>query len=99
MGWNSTLPSRGKKTKGWEAARKKLKVRFERSGVTRCEKCGSGFALSFAHRKKRADVTTPEELETVALLCCVCHDGIEKLSHEEMFAAVDEIIHARETVI
>lgn len=101
MGWNSTLPARGKKTKGWEAARKRLKVRFSAAGIERCEYpgCGSTFAMSFAHRYKRRLITTPEELETCALLCIVHHDQLEKLPHEQMKVEIDKIIAARETPV
>ncbi len=94
MSWNSTLKP-GKKTKGWEKTRKKLKERFLGMGVTRCERCGSGFNLSFAHRVKRRFITTPEELETVALLCCICHDAVEGLSHEGMREEIQRVIDAR----
>lgn len=97
MWYNNLKP--GKRTKAWNAARKRLKVRFSAAGIERCELCGSTFAMSFMHRVKRRFITTPEELETVALGCVVCHDRIEKLPHEEMKEAIDKIIAARETPV
>lgn len=63
--------------------------------ATECELCGSVFALGFAHRKKRRNITTQEELETVALLCNSCHDKIEGLPESEMGKRIDAIIAAR----
>lgn len=93
----AALPRLGKKGLVWEATRKRLKVRFEAAGITRCEVCGSGWALGFAHRKKRANITTQEELEIVALLCnSPCHDALEILPESEMGERVDALIAARE---
>lgn len=98
----------GKKTRQWNATRAKLKVRFERAGITRCEfpmevhdgmSCGSTFAMSFAHRFKRRNITTQEELETCALLCERHHSGLELLKEAEMRARITDIIAARETPV
>jgi hypothetical protein len=79
----------------WSYTRKKLKPRFERMGITRCEMCGIGNYLSFAHRLKRRFILTKEELETVALLCTPCHTKIEHSGHDEMYQAVTKIIENR----
>lgn len=87
---------RGKKTRAWDYARKQLKKQFEVMGITQCERCGSGFNLSFAHRMKRRFITTDAELMTVALLCVnPCHTTIEHLGHDAMYQAVTEIINNR----
>lgn len=90
-----------KKTE-WDTVRAKLKIRFERIGITYCEKCGGKFALGFAHAVKRrklskfAQIGAPDHIETVTLLCNPCHDGIELgKSPEHMLQAVMSIIHAR----
>jgi len=82
----------------WNATRAKLKIEFDRMGITRCEKCKSGMYLSFAHRLKRRFIHTDEELRQVALLCTTCHNVIERKSHAEMFRLVTEIIENRTAV-
>ena len=57
----------------WSKTRAKLKKRFAEMGITFCEKCGTTFNLSFAHRLKRRFITNEAELMTVALLCIPCH--------------------------
>lgn len=81
--------------KGWTNARRKLKVQFERMGVTRCEICNTAFPLGFAHRLKRRFITDEAELMTVALLCNPCHERIEHSGHENMYEAVSRIIDTR----
>lgn len=92
----AALPRLGKKGLLWEATRKRLKVRFEAAGITRCEICGNGYALGFAHRFKRRNITTQTELETCALLCNEHHDELEILPESEMGKRVDALIAARE---
>lgn len=91
-----------KKKTEWDSVRAKLKVRFEKAGITRCEKCRADNFLGFAHAVKRrflsryAEIGSPEHIETVALLCNPCHDIIElRMSHEEMKAEIMRIISAR----
>ncbi len=98
MAWNSTL-GRGEKSKEWDRVRAKLKKRFEAAVVTRCEICWSAFALGFAHRKKRRNITTEAELEICALLCCDDHARLEMLPESEMGERIDGIIAARETAV
>lgn len=62
-------------------------------GITRCEVCGTDNYLSFAHRLKRRDITTDEELRTVALLCITDHERIEYGGN--MFDDINEIINRR----
>lgn len=83
------------KLKDWNNARRKLKVDFERQGITRCEKCNGNFALSFGHRLKRRYITTTEELTTVALLCQICHEDLEHGGHDRMYDEITRIIEAR----
>lgn len=91
----------GKKTSEWDSLRAKLKVRFERAGITTCEvrlpNCWRDNGLGFLHRLKRRNVTTPGELERVALGCNRCHDALEILPEMEMARRIDTIIDARET--
>lgn len=50
---------------------------FQSKGITRCEICGSGYALSWAHLKKRRYYNTVEELSDfneVILACIPCHN-------------------------
>lgn len=86
----------GKKTKQWNRIRAKVKKDFESKGITRCEKCGSDFGLSFAHRAKRRFIKDEQELSTVALLCIPCHQVIEAKTHEQMFSEITQIIEQRE---
>lgn len=79
----------------WSRIRAKLKLEFERKGVTRCEQCNGTFALGFAHRLKRRFIVTDEEKRAVALLCQPCHERIEHSGHAEMFAAITELIERR----
>lgn len=92
----NALPRLGKRGKQWEATRAKLKVRFERAGITDCELCGSNFALGFAHRAPRRNITTQDELKTVALLCASCHDATDNRGHRVMHDTVTRIIESRE---
>ena len=66
----------GRKGKAWKKARAKLKKEFEVKGKTRCEICGSTFALSFHHRHKRKE-NDPHTFENVILLCAKCHHRLE----------------------
>lgn len=88
----------GKKTRAWEACRRKLKVLFERAGITTCEmrraRCCYDNFLGFAHLHKRRNVP-PEELETVVLLCVECHRKVETLPEAVMAKKLADIIAAR----
>lgn len=86
---------RGKKSLAWDRTRAKLKRQFFEMNIVRCEKCGSGFNLSFAHRLKRRFITDEAELMTVALLCVPCHTGIEHSGHERMYKAITALINNR----
>lgn len=82
----------------WSRIRAKLKVEFERKGITRCEICNGNFALGFAHRLKRRFIVTDEEKRSVALLCQLCHDTIEFSGHTKMFVKITEVIEKREQI-
>ena len=79
------------KQKEWEKERKKLKVEYERKGITTCELrlagCWYNNALSFAHRYKRNDPRCEHTFEGTVLACIPCHQKIEydKYLTEEMF--------------
>jgi 5-methylcytosine-specific restriction endonuclease McrA len=54
----------------------RLKAGFMRRGITRCEVCGSTFALTWAHRFKRRHMLTVDQLsdfQNVILACIECH--------------------------
>lgn len=89
----------GKKTLAWEQAKRELKPRFQRAGITTCELhlkgCWHDNGLTFAHRVKRRFITTPEELRTVCVACLSCHQTIEKMSHDAMKLHVMAAIEGR----
>lgn len=93
---------KGPKTKQWDSDRAKLKVVFERAGITRCElqissDCKRDDFLGFCHSKKRRFVLTQADREEVCLGCVVCHDAIEILP--TMQAIVLRVIRDRETPV
>jgi len=71
----------GRVTKLNIASNKILKKIYEDKEITRCELCGSDWALSFHHRHKRRWYRDcPEKLSEfnqTLLLCCKCHDLCE----------------------
>lgn len=84
----------------WSNIRRQLKRDFERQGITRCEMCGSDWALGFAHRVKRRFLVTDAEKRTVALLCQPCHARCdEQMSHAEMFQTISRVIEKRCTTL
>ena len=59
------------------AANKILKVLYAEKEITKCEICGSDWALSWHHKHHRYYYKTVEELadfNTTLLLCPVCHN-------------------------
>lgn len=86
---------RGKKCAAWDRTRAKLKIVFAEMGVTRCEKCNSGWNLRFSHRRKRRFITTEDELRTVALLCEKCDTDLEYGGHERLYTEITKIIEQR----
>lgn len=90
----------GKRTLAWEYERAKLKKEFEAIGVTSCElrypgTCWGGYALGFAHSKKRRFITTLSDLRKVVLACNPCHDVLESLPHDLMKVEVETVISTR----
>ena len=84
-----------RKVKDWNNARRKIKAYFQSINVTRCEICGSDFGLSFAHSRKRRNISG-DELFEVALLCIEpCHRQLELLPEAEMTLKIKEIIAFR----
>lgn len=76
----SPLNKIGRRGRLNKVANARLKQAFIIRGITRCEICGSGSMLSFAHRQKRVNYRTVEELSNfkeVLLLCIPCHQKIE----------------------
>lgn len=90
---------KGKRTKLWDDIRAKLKVNFQRAGITRCEVrcegCWNSDALSFAHSLKRRFIKTVDDWTEVALACTPCHDILEAMPHQRMADIVRSIIQAR----
>lgn len=84
----------GKKTREWEAARKKLKIAFAKASITRCESCNSDFALSFAHSKPRR-IIVGDEIFECALLCSNCHQACDAHGHAKMEEFVKFCIRTR----
>lgn len=99
---SSKTPMRrdGRRTKAWEAARRKLKCQFVSMGIDTCELqfpgCAYDNELGFAHRYKRRFITTEEELHVVILACSRCHDVIELQGHAMMKKIVDSVIAKRD---
>jgi len=76
----STLNKIGRRGRLNKVANARLKQAFIIRGMTNCEICGSSSMLSFAHRQKRVNYRTVEELSDfneVLLLCIPCHQKIE----------------------
>ena len=67
----------GKKTVEWQKARAKLIDIYREKGITRCELCGSTWALSFHHLNKRSSGRAKHTFEDTRLLCVKCHDLAE----------------------
>lgn len=94
----------GKRTLEWDRTRRKLKIAFERAGITSCEImesswCTGDHNLSFAHSLKRRFITTQAQLEEVVLCCVNCHENIEALGHKRMARTIRTMITARETPV
>jgi hypothetical protein len=89
---------RGRKTREWEKIRRELKIRFERVGIISCEirlkQCWGGYALSFAHTKKRADML-PGDIEIAVLACAPCHTAVEGMKKDAMQSLLESIILER----
>lgn len=85
----------GKRTIAWTKARAKLKVAFAAAGITRCEVCGSSFALGFAHSLPRRFVTCDLDMFEVALLCSEHHAQCDDHGHAHQLLTVKNIIANR----
>jgi len=79
------LKSRNLKSKAYMKAKKNILIPlFVDKGITQCELrfkgCFVGFFLAFAHKKKRRDYSSLEELtefNEVIVACQHCHNIIE----------------------
>jgi hypothetical protein len=67
----------GKKTKEWWKAKKKLIEIYIKKQITKCENCGSKWALSFHHRPKRSSQNAVHDFKHTRLICGKCHDFFE----------------------
>jgi hypothetical protein len=71
---------------------------FEKHEINFCERCGKTWCLEMAHRFKRFDIKTFDELCITVLLCHECHFYVDtKLTKEQMHAELTRIINERET--
>jgi hypothetical protein len=93
----------GKKTKAWASVWRWLKAEFAKRGRTKCEfrfiphTCSQ--ILTPAHSKKRRMIQG-DEIYHVAIACPVAHTILdEKMSHEDMEAAVTRAINENGGVI
>lgn len=93
----------GRKTKAWNAERRKLKADSERNNRTTCElrgviphDCTVDNFLGYAHAAKRRKLSS-EDLSHAILICNNVHDIIERWSPEDMKWIVDEMIERRTT--
>jgi len=87
----------GRKGKAWIKARRKTGKFFYENQIERCENCYSTFGTGNAHRFKRIDIKTEEELLTTVLLCTACHFKADnEMSREEMKEFLDSIIAGRD---
>ncbi len=89
------MKRRGKRVDQWDRIRAKLKIQFERAFITRCEMCGSSYALGFCHRFPRR-MCDENELHIVALVCNdPCHKIIDGSGHANMKNMVEGLIAKR----
>ena len=94
---------KGKKTTEWDNTRRILNQRFYAVQIERCElnipEKHNGFAVAYAHAKKRNDLL-PGELIRVVKACEGCHSWIEyEAGKKEMQRIVDEAIARRPAVV
>jgi len=67
----------GRKTKAWQKAKPKLIKIYKEKGITRCEKCGSTWMMSFHHLDKRSSGKAEHTFKGTRLLCAKCHELCE----------------------
>lgn len=85
----------GKRIEQWDRIRAVLKKQFLAASITRCEMCGSDYALGFAHRFPRR-MCDEQELHIVALVCNYpCHKIIDGSGHANMKNMVEGLIAKR----
>lgn len=93
----------GRKTKAWNAERRKLKADSARNNRTTCElrgnpevphECSTDDFLGYAHAAKRRNLSRVE-LGHAILICNNAHNVIEFWPAEEMKRIVNETIEAR----
>jgi ribosomal protein S27AE len=76
----------GKKGKEWIRIRPKLIKKYFEEGITRCERCGSTWILSFHHIDKRSSGKAEHTFQGTRLLCASCHQICEydKIENEKL---------------
>jgi len=67
----------GKKFFEWQVAKARLIKEYQQKRITRCERCGGNFMLSFHHFNKRSSCKAEHTFEGTRLLCAVCHNICE----------------------
>ncbi len=95
----------GKRTLAWDSMRRKLKVAFQRAGITTCELqmdglCWWNDGLGFAHSRKRRNIPPGSPLlAECALACNYCHDIAEKMPESEMRSLILVVISERKVPV
>lgn len=84
------------RSREWPREWRTLKREFERDGITRCERCGSGERLTPAHTLKRRHITSRPQMREVAILCVECHEFYELQGEAKMSKAIRAIIAGRD---
>lgn len=92
------------KGKIWLRIKKQKISEFAKRNIVKCEMCyglpPEDFerqVLDLAHSKKRRFIQNELEMAEVALLCRKCHNFVEyKMSHEEMYKTITDIIKRRD---
>ena len=93
------IKRRGAKTRTWDKVRAELKQELVRKGIEWCEvgftDCTGKLALSFAHSRKRRNITTDAGLREACLACLTCHAKLELMREDDMAAIVINRISSR----
>jgi len=100
LGFSRRLKA-GKRTKAWNAQRRKLKVDSVANNRTTCElrgviphECTYDDFLGYAHDAKRRKLSR-EDLKRAILICNNVHDQLERMKPDEMKRIVNDTIAAR----
>jgi hypothetical protein len=76
----------GKKMRDWLNEKPRLIETYKTKGITRCERCGSTWILSFHHMDKRSSGKAEHTFQGTRLLCASCHQICEydKIENEKL---------------